>query len=180
MAEQTKTQRQAAGHKAAATRKANATKQRASATKTSARRTRSSASATVRTSARTTSGNAKRTGKQAGRTASTGLGAATQRVEELGRRAQRALFIQVGAAATVRDTVVGTVNKYTTPTKASRELNKLERRGARALGRTERSMTRQRRTLERDAQQTQRRFARQANGLRSDAGDLVDRVKQLV
>jgi hypothetical protein len=105
------------------------------------------------------------------------LGAATQRVEEFGRRAQRALFIQVGAAATVRDNVVGTARKYTTPSKAALELNKLERRGARALGRTERSITRQRRSLERDAQQTQRRFSRQANGLR---GDLVDRVKQLV
>lgn len=162
MATQTKTQRQAAGHKAAATRKRNSTKRSAGATKSSARRTRSSASATVRTSARATSRDAKRTGRQAGRTATSGIGAATQRVEELGRRAQRALFIQVGAAATVRDAVVKAARTYSNATKANAEFNKLERRGARAFGRTE------------------RRFERSANGLRSDAGDLVDRVRELV
>jgi hypothetical protein len=162
MAEQTKTQRQAAGHKAAATRKRNSAKRSASATKASARRTRSSASATVRTSARTTSRSAKQTGRQAGRTTARGLDAATQRVEEFGRRAQRALFIQVGAAASVRDAVIKAARTYSNTTKANAQFDKLERRGARALGRTE------------------RRFERHANGLRSDASGLVDRVKELV
>ncbi len=173
MAEQTKTQRQAAGHKAAATRKRTAAKRGATATKASARRTRSSASATARTSARTTTRNAKQTGRQAGRTASVGLGMATQRVEELGRRAQRAFYIQVGAAANLRDAVVKAAQTYTDAAKATKELDKLERRGARALGRAESSLQRQGRMVGRNVE-------RGTNGLRTDAGDLVDRVRELV
>jgi hypothetical protein len=173
MAEQSKTQRSASGHKAAATRKRNAAKRTESAAKTSARRTRASADATVKTSARATSRNAKRSTKQAGRAATHRFDAASERVEELGRRAQRVLYIQVGAAASVRDSLVSTVRTYTDVKKANVEFNKLERRGARALRRPERAITRQRRNIERDVQ-------RQANGLRSGGSDLVERVKQLV
>jgi hypothetical protein len=180
MAEQTRTQRQAAGHKAAATRKRNATKRSAAATRGSARRTRASASATVQTSARATSRNARSTTRQAGRTAGLGLGVAGQRVEELSRRAQRALYIQVGAAANVRDAIVRTARTYTDLDKVTVEFDKLERRGARALGRTEHSLLRRRRNFERDVARTQRRFERQASGLRSDAGQLIGRVRQIV
>lgn len=173
MAEQTKTQRSAAGHKAAATRKRNAAKRSESAAKTSARQTRAAANVTVKTSTRATTRNARRTSKQAGRAANRRFDAATERVEELGRRAQRVLYIQVGAAAKAKDSLVGTVRTYTDIQKANVELNKLERRGARALRRPEQSLTRQRRNFSRDVQ-------RQTNGLRSEAGDLVERVKQLV
>jgi len=180
MAEQTKTQRQAAGHKAAATRKRNAAKRSATATKTAARRTNASASATVRTSARQTGRNARQTTKQASRTAGHRFDAATQRVEEFGRRAQRAFYIQVGAAAEFRDTVARQARKFASLSNATVELDKLERRGARALNGTERALNRRRRTVSRDVQRTQRTVERQTNGLRAAPGDLVERVKQLV
>jgi hypothetical protein len=151
MATQTKTQRQASGHKATATRRANATKRSANATKSSARQTRASARATVDTSAKATATNAKRTGRQATRTAGHGVSVATQRVEELGRRAQRVFRIQVGAAATIgdsansmRDSVVKTLRTYTTRDKSN--LDRLERRGAKALRGPERAITRARRS----------------------------------
>src|SRR4051812_50149842 len=90
MATQTKTQRQAAAKKAAATRKRNAAAQSGSRAKTSARSTASSARRTGR-SARTTA-------KQAARTGERGADAATTRLEAFGRQAQRALLIPVGAA----------------------------------------------------------------------------------
>src|SRR4051795_12340947 len=80
MATQTKTQRQAAAKKAAATRKRNAAKQGTSRTKGSARQTA--------TSARRTASSAKRTAKQAARSGArrvdaetTGLGAVAQQVQ---------------------------------------------------------------------------------------------------
>ena len=101
MATQTRSQRQAAAKKAAATRKRNATKRSASATRTSARRTQRSASATARQTGR----DAQRTSKQATRTAGRGIDTTLERFGVLGRRAQRALLIQVGAAATVGEKV---------------------------------------------------------------------------
>src|SRR5579872_1274996 len=169
MATQTKTQRQAAGHKAAATRKRGEAKRSAAATRSSARRTRASADATVRTSAKQTGREARRTGRQAGRTASRGIDAAGQRMEEFGRRAQRALYIQVGAAGVVRDRVVGAARMFSDLGKVTLEFNKLERRGARAVNRTGRTLTRRRRALERDVQQAGR-----------PAELLVERVKELV
>ena len=127
MATQTQTQRQAAGKKAAATRKRNAANQSASTTKSSARRTRSSASQTAR--------EVRRTGRAAGRTAARRLDVVTERVGELGHRAQRAFYIQVGAAATARDALTHTVRVYSKPSSVVKELDKYERRGERALKR---------------------------------------------
>lgn len=153
MATQTRTQRQAAGSKAAATRKRNAAKQSASTTKSSARRTRSSASQTTR--------EARRTSRAAGRTAARRLDVVTDRVNELGHRAQRAFYIQVGAAATVRDAVTRSVRVYTNVPSMVKELDKYERRGERALKRGQRNLN------------------REANGLRRDAQHVVSRVKSL-
>ena len=153
MATQTRTQRQAAGQKAAATRKRNAAKRSATTTKTSARRTRSSASQTTR--------EARRTGRAAGRTAARRFDAATERIEELGRRAQRAFYIQVGVAATARDAVERSVRTYSNVGSVIKELNQYERRGERALKRGQRTVN------------------REANGLRRAPGDVIARIKSL-
>jgi 5-deoxy-D-glucuronate isomerase len=153
MATQTRTQRQAAAQKAAATRKRNAAKQSASSTRTSARRTRASASQTTR--------EAQRTGRAAGRTAARRLDAVTERFEEFGRRAQRVFYIQVGAAMTARDALTHTVRVYANPGSVAKELDKYERRGARALKRGQRNVN------------------REANGIRRDAGDVLERIKRL-
>jgi hypothetical protein len=168
---QTRTQRQASAQKAAATRKRNAAKRSASSTKSTARSTRSSARQTTR-SARQTGRQAARTGRQATRTAERRLDAFGERIEEFGRRAQRALYIQVGMAATARDALANSVRVYTRPSTVVKELDKYERRGARAFGRSERA-------LRRDAHTAQRTVARQTNGVRRDAEDIVDRVKRL-
>jgi hypothetical protein len=153
MATQTRTQRQAAAQKAAATRKRNAAKQSASSTRSSARSTRSSATQTTR--------QARRTGRAAGRTAARRFDAATERVEEFGRRAQRAFYIQVGMAATARDAVARSIRIYTKPSSVVRELNAYERKGQRLLKRGQRNLN------------------REATGLRRDAGDVFDRIKRL-
>jgi hypothetical protein len=172
MATQTSTQRRAAAQRAASTRKRNQAKRSASATKSAARRTRTSASQTTRQARGTT--------RQAGRSATRGLDAAVTRLGAFGRQAQRALLIQVGAAATVGDKVRQTARTYSNLELVTRELNRFERRGARAVSSRQRALSRQRRELQRDAKQARRRFERQVTGLRSDAQDVADQVKHLI
>jgi hypothetical protein len=102
-----------------------------------------------------------------------------ERIDELGRRAQRVLYIQVGVAASARDALVRNVQTYISPSSVVKELDQYERRGARALGRSERAVARRRRDLEHDVRKVQRGVGRQTNGVRKDAEDLVDSVKRL-
>ena len=144
MAAQTKTQRQATAKKAAATRKRNAAKRSSQHTKTSARRTASSARGTSR-AARTTA-------KQATRTTARRVEAEAPRLEAVARRAERALLIPVGVALEARDAVAQTARTYTDRTRARRELNRFERRGATALRRNRRSIERQVQGVRRDVE----------------------------
>lgn len=164
MATQTSSQRQAAAQRAAATRKRNATKRSASATKAAARRARSSARATTK--------DARQTTRHATRTASRGVDAATTRLQVIGRQAQRALLIQVGAAATFQDNLRQTARTYTNLDLVRREFNRLERRGERALSRG-------RRGLGRDARHAQRAVERQWDEVRSDAGGVFKQIRRV-
>src|SRR5205807_2573954 len=129
-ATQKPSRRQAAARRAAATRKRNAANRSAAATKASARRTRSSASRTSR--------DARRTSQQAARTATRRADEATTRLGAVGRQAQRALLIPVGAAAIASDKVRETARTYTKLSRVTRELDKFERRGRRTLHRRRR------------------------------------------
>jgi hypothetical protein len=97
----------------------------------------------------------------------------------LGRQAERALLIQIGAVAAARDAVKRTAVTYGDVDRAARELNKYERRGARALDRGRRAIGRGRREVQRDVKSAQREFERQADGLRHDAENLLEQVKRL-
>jgi len=132
MATQTRTQREQAGKKAAATRKRNAASRSAAATRRSASRTGRSASQTRRA--------ATGAGRQAGTTAKLGtatlgreLDAAGNRIEALAVGARRGVAIQVGAALEARDAVVRTVEFAVGTANRTRTLKRLERRGERAL-----------------------------------------------
>jgi hypothetical protein len=142
MAAQTKTQRQAAAKKAAATRKRNSAKQSGGAAKASARRTKNSAQDTGR-AARTTGRAARTTAKQAARATARRAEAETTRLGAVARQAERAVLIPVGAALEARDRVTDTVHTYSSPQLTRRELNRFERRGANALRRTRRTVERQ-------------------------------------
>jgi hypothetical protein len=135
MAAETKTQRQAAAKKAAATRKRNSAKRSGGTAKASARRTRSSAQDTGR-AARTTA-------KQAARATAHRAEAETTRLGAFARQAERAVLIPVGAALEARDRVTDTVRTYSDTRLTRQELNRFERRGAKALGRTRRTVERQ-------------------------------------
>ena len=161
MAAQTKTQRQAAAKKAAATRKRNAARQSGGTAKASARRTRNSARSTGR-AARTSA-------KQAARATVRRAEAETTRLEAVGHQAERAVLIPVGAALEARDRVTNTVRTYTDSRLTRRELNRFERRGAKALGRT-------RRTVERQTKHAQGSVEEFANDVQSSAKGTVDRV----
>jgi hypothetical protein len=154
MATQTRTQRQAAARKAAATRKRNAAGQSASSTRTSARRTRASATQTTR--------QAGRTGRAGARSTARRFEAATERLSEFGRRAQRAFYIQVGAAATARDVLARTLRRYRNAGNVVKELDKYERRGERVLRRGQRSLNREAVGLRRGAEDVLERFRRLA------------------
>jgi hypothetical protein len=163
MATQTTTARQAAGHKAATTRKRNAAKQRATRTKAPATQTTKAVRSTARSARSTT----KRTTRSSERRAD----AATSGLQALARQAERAVLIPLGAALEVRDTVRATVRTYSDPRTARRELDRLERRG-------ERAVRRNRRSLEHQIKVTRRDVERRTDGLRSDAA--VDQIRNLV
>jgi hypothetical protein len=129
---QTRTQRQQAAKKAAATRKRNAASRSATATRRSATRTSRSA--------RQTTHAANGTRRQTGTTARLGattvareLDAASTRIGALALGARRGVAIQVGAALEARDAVVRTAEFAVRTASRRRTLNRLERRGERAL-----------------------------------------------
>jgi hypothetical protein len=141
MATQTPTQRQAAAKRAAATRKRNAAKRSASATKTSARRTRGAATGTAR-NARSTARTAGTTTSYAADTAAKAADSAGTQLGAVARSAQRAVLIPVGALALAGDAVRQTALTYTSPARRARQLDQLERRGARALAQSRLSVGR--------------------------------------
>ena len=164
MATQTRTARQAAGNKAAATRKRNAAKRSTTRTKTSAKQTTNAARSTAR--------GARSTAKQATRTAERRAGATTSQLEVLARQAERALLIPVGAALEARDAALSTAHTYSNRATAKREFDRFERRGERALRRNRR--------LARQVKQVRRDVAQRANGLRAGADVAVEQVRSLL
>jgi hypothetical protein len=131
MATQTRTARQAAGNKAAATRKRNAAQRSATTTKTSAKQTTNAARSTAR--------GARNTAKQATRTAGRRAEAATSGLQVIARQAERALLVvPVGAALEARDAALSTVRTYADRRTAKREFDRFERRGESALRRNRR------------------------------------------
>jgi hypothetical protein len=128
MATETKTQREAAGNKASATRRRTASKRSATRTKASATQTRSAARSTGRA--------ARSTATEAGRTANRRADAAASSFEALVRQAERTMvLIPVGAALEARDAAVNTVRAYTQRRSARLRFNRFERRGEKALKR---------------------------------------------
>jgi hypothetical protein len=165
MAPQTKTQRQAAAQKAAATRKRNTAAQTSGRAKASARRTAGSAETTGR-AARTTA-------KQAGEATSQRGAAEATRLQAAARRAQRAVYVPVGALLEARDSVAGTVRTYTDPRRARRQFDRFERRGERALRRN-------RGVVKRQVTEARRGVEIRANDVQTGTEDLVERVRSLV
>ena len=90
------------------------------------------------------------------------------------------MLIPVGAAAVASDKVRETARTYSTLTKVTRELDKLERRGRRVLNRRQREFDRRRHQLERDVRDTRRAFGRRADGVASDAKEAADQVRSLI
>ena len=161
MATQTKTQRQAAARKAAATRKRNAAKQGTRQAKGSARRTVQSAKRTGRAAGRT----AKQTARSSARRVeaeSTGLGAVAE-------QAQRGVLIPIGAALEARDRVRDSLRVWTKRSTARQRLNRYERRGATALRRN-------RRDIERQVKAARRSVQNGASDVQASAEDLISRV----
>lgn len=149
MPTQTKTQRQTAAKKAAATRKQTAAKRSTSATKASARRTARSAGTTTRS--------AERTAKLASRSAGRRLEEAAARLDSLGRQVERTLLIQIGATAAFREAVTRTARTYTSRDTVARELGRFERRGAKVVNHGQRVARRTRTDLQRDLRGARRR-----------------------
>jgi hypothetical protein len=145
MATQTPVQRQAAAKRAAATRKRNAAKRSAGATKASARRTRGAASGTAR-SARSTARTAGTTGATAAGAAAKAADAAGTRLGAAARNAERLVLIPVGALATASDAGRRTAEIYANAGRRARQFDRLERRGAKALDKGRRSVSRRTRT----------------------------------
>jgi hypothetical protein len=164
MSPQTRTQRQAAAKKAAATRKRNAAKQGSGATKASARRMTGSAQSTAR-AMRTTS-------QQAARGIARHASAESTRLGDVARQAERGMLISIGAALEARDRVTATFRTYRDGRLSRQQLNRIERRGATALRRN-------RRAVERQAKDVRESVESRANDVHSRANGAVERVLSL-
>lgn len=134
MATQTRTERQAAAKKAAATRRKNESQRHATSAKRSARRTRGTAAAASR-DARSAAGQGSRAAARSGE-------AWLFRLESIGRQLERGLHVQVGALLEARDAVTGTVRTYSDRRRLRTRLRRFERRGETALRRTGREARR--------------------------------------
>ena len=66
-----------------------------------------------------------------------------RRLGAVAHQAERAVLIPVGATLEARDRVTDAVRTYTDTRLTRQELNRFERRGAKALGRTRRTAERQ-------------------------------------
>jgi hypothetical protein len=164
MAPQTRTQRQAAAKKAAATRKRNSARQSSETAKASVRRTTTSAQSTGR-AARTAS-------EQAGRANARRVLAEKTRFEAVARQAERVILIPVGAALEARDRVAATIRTNSDSRLARQQRNRFERRGATVL-------RRKRRAVERQAKNVRDSVESRANGVQSRANDVVEHVLSL-
>jgi hypothetical protein len=162
MAEQTRTQRQAAGKRAAATRRQSESRQRAAAARRSARSGTRAAGAVSK--------DAQGTATQTTCAVARGFGAGALRVNAVGRQLERALLIEVGAALDARDALRSTVRKFSTRRKITTRLRRWERRGETALRRSRRRVTR-------DVNHARRDLDRQTRDLRTDAGSVVTRLR---
>ena len=162
MAEQTRTQRQAAGKRAPASRRQTESRQRAAAARRSARSGQRAAGAVSR--------DAQGAATQATRAVARGLEAGALRMDAFGRQVERALLIEVGAVLEARDAVTGTVRTFSNRRKVSTRLRKWERRGEAALRRS-------RRRVQRDVSHARRDLDRQASELRAEAGSVVTRLR---
>jgi hypothetical protein len=90
------------------------------------------------------------------------------RLDSIGRQAQRALLVQLGAAAIARDRILETAQTYTNLPRMTRELNRFERRGERVFRESRQAFRRRRREVEHDL-----------NGWRDEASEVADRVKSI-
>jgi vacuolar-type H+-ATPase subunit D/Vma8 len=88
-------------------------------------------------------------------------------------------MIQLGLAVALRDALAEVAETYTNLDKVIRELNRFERRGEGAVRRGKQTLRRRRRDIEHDVRSARRDVKRQTNGLRSDAEDVVQRIKNL-
>ena len=158
MATQTRTQREAAAKKAAATRKRNQASTRTTAAKRSARSSQRATGAASR--------DARGAATQATRAATRGFEAGALRVDALGRQLERALHIQVGAVLEARDAAVKTFRTYSRRGSLKTRLRRFERRGETAVRRSSRR-------VQREVDHASRDIDRQASGLASSAGDLI-------
>jgi hypothetical protein len=164
MASQTRTQRQAAAKKAAATRRRNSARQSRGTAKASARRTATSAKSTGRAAGTTAKHTARATARR--------VLAQKPRLGAVARKAERAILIPVGAALEARDRLTATVRTYSDRRVARQQLNRFERRGATALRRNRRAVVRQARDV-RDS------VERRANGFQSRTNEVVERVRSV-
>ncbi len=71
--------------------------------------------------------------------------------------AEKALLVPVGVAMTIRDTVVSTVQDFSSPEKATKRISRYERRGAKA-----------RKSFERDVRKARKRLDGHVTGYRKD------------
>ncbi|HEY8304681.1 MAG TPA: hypothetical protein VIG42_08865 [Solirubrobacteraceae bacterium] len=127
---------------------------------------------------------AKRTTASAGASASTKRSTQAVKNDTLGSYAERAVLIPVGAALIARERVVAsvshTIDHYATPSKASAQLRKFERRGNTARSRVEREIRKTRVRVEREVRQTRGRVEREVTRRKRDGEELANRVQERI
>ncbi len=142
------------------------------------RATKSRATSTKRTAATKRPAQAERAAATARRTAS----ASAQ--SRSAHPAERLVLVPLGAALIARERVISRVNDaidhYSSPSKASAQLRRFERRGTSARKQLEREVRKTRVRVERELRHNRTRLERELRRRRRDGEELADRARDRV
>lgn len=181
---QSRTTRESAGAKAAATRKKNATKRSTAAKKAAATRSANRGGSARSTATSQAKASASRSRTNAARTAAEAKDEIRTPLTRAGDIAEKIVLVPVGVALTARDEVVATFedlrSSYGSRTKAKQELNRFERRGSSAVKGIERDAKKTRTRVERELRQRRTRLEKELRRVDQELKGVTEPVKKNV
>ena len=179
-----RTTRETAGVKAAATRKKNATKRSTAAKKAAATRAANRGAAARSTTARKAKATAARSRTNAARTAADAKNEIQTPLARATEVAEKVVLVPVGAALIARDEVVATFDdlrsSYGSTAKAKQELRRFERRGSSAVKGVERDARKTRTRVERELRQRRSRLEKELRRVDRELKGVTDPVMKNV
>ncbi len=179
-----RTTRETAAVKAAATRKTNATKRSTAAKKAAGTRAANRGAAARSTTARKAKASAARGRTTAAKTAAEAKNEIQTPLARVTGVAEKLVLVPVGAALIAREEVASTIDdlrsSYGSRTKAKQELRRFERRGSSAVKGIERDAKKTRTRVERDLRQRRARLEKELKRVDAELKGVTEPVRKNV